>query len=308
MIRYYKTVNSRIRRLDDIEDGCWIDVVNPDEKEINTLIQDFSLEPDFLRAALDEEESSRIETEDGNTLIILDAPAAEKNGADVNYYTLPLGILVTPKHVLTVSLKENAIISEFAEGVVKGVETGLRTRFVLHIMLRMATRYLQFLKQIDKVSSLLEKQLRKSMKNKELIQLLDVQKSLVYFSTSLKADETTLEKLMRGRYIKLYEDDQDLLEDVLIEIKQAIEMSSIYLNILSGTMDAFASVISNNLNIVMKVLASITIVISIPNIIAGFYGMNVQGLPLSQFFWFPIALSVGLMAVVGLILHKKGMM
>ena len=308
MIRYYKTVNSRIRRLDDIEDGCWIDVVNPDEKEINTLIQDFSLEPDFLRAALDEEESSRIETEDGNTLIILDAPAAEKNGPEVGYYTLPLGILVTPRHVLTVSLKENAIISEFAEGVVKGVETGLRTRFVLHIMLRMAPRSLQFLKQIDKVSSLLEKQLRKSMKNKELIQLLDVQKSLVYFSTSLKADETTLEKLMRGRYIKLYEDDQDLLEDVLIEIKQAIEMSSIYLNILSGTMDAFASVISNNLNIVMKVLASITIVISIPNIIAGFYGMNVQGLPLAQFFWFPIALSVGLMAVVGLILHKKGMM
>lgn len=155
---------------------------------------------------------------------------------------------------------------------------------------------------------MLERQLRKSMKNKELIQLLDIQKSLVYFSTSLKADETTLEKLMRGRYIKLYEEDQDLLEDVLIEIKQAIEMSSIYLNILSGTMDAFASVISNNLNIVMKILASITIVISIPNIIAGFYGMNVEGLPLAQFFWFPVVLSLGLMGVVGLLLHKKGML
>ena len=130
----------------------------------------------------------------------------------------------------------------------------------------------------------------------------------MYFSTSLKADETTLEKLMRGRYIKLYEDDQDLLEDVLIEIKQAIEMSSIYLNILSGTMDAFASVISNNLNIVMKVLASVTIVISIPNIIAGFYGMNVEGLPLSQFFWFPILLSGIIMAVVAFILHKRDMM
>ena len=147
------------------------------------------------------------------------------------------------------------------------------------------------------------------MKNKELIQLLDVQKSLVYFSTSLKADETTLEKLMRGRYIKLYEDDQDLLEDVLIEIKQAIEMSSIDLNILSGTMDAFlALVISNNLNIVMKVLASITIVISIPNIIAGFYGMNVEGLPLAQFFWFPIVLALVLMGVVSWILHKKNML
>lgn len=308
MIRYYATVNGRIRQLDEQTEGCWIDVINPDEKEINSLIQQFALEPDFLRAALDDEESSRIESEDGNTLIILDAPVAERGEDDVAYYTVPMGILVTPSHVITVSLRENAIIAEFAEGVVKGVQTNLRTQFVLHVILRVATRYLQFLKQIDKLSSSLEKQLRKSMKNKELIQLLDIQKSLVYFSTSLKADETTLEKLMRGRYIKLYEDDQDLLEDVLIEIKQAIEMSSIYLNILSGTMDAFASVISNNLNIVMKVLASITIVISIPNIIAGFYGMNVSGLPLAQFWWFPVVIAGGLMGVVGLILHKKGMM
>lgn len=308
MIRYYKTINGRMHVIDDQEPGCWIDVVNPDEKEINGLIQDFSLEPDFLRAALDEEESSRIEQEDDSTLIILDAPVAEKNGADVSYYTLPIGILVTKTNVITVSLRENPILAEFSEGVVKGVQTELRTQFVLHVMLRVATRYLQFLKQIDKLSSSLEKQLRKSMKNKELIQLLDVQKSLVYFSTSLKADETTLEKLMRGRYIKLYEEDQDLLEDVLIEIKQAIEMSSIYLNILSGTMDAFASVISNNLNIVMKVLASVTIVISIPNIIAGFYGMNVDGLPLHHLWWFPIVIAVGLMGLVGWILHKKDML
>ncbi|MCI8554254.1 MAG: magnesium transporter CorA family protein [Clostridiales bacterium] len=308
MLNYYMTINGRLRRIDEPCEGCWIDVVNPDEREINSLIQDYALEPDFLRAALDEEESSRIESEDGNTLIIIDSPVAEKGDSGVTYYTLPIGILVTPHHVITVSLRENAIIAEFAEGVVKGIQTDLKTQFVLHIMLRVATRYLQFLKQIDKLSSLLEKQLRKSMKNKELIQLLDVQKSLVYFSTSLKADETTLEKLMRGRYIKLYEEDQDLLEDVLIEIKQAIEMSSIYLNILSGTMDAFASVISNNLNIVMKVLASVTIVISIPNIIAGYYGMNVDGLPLRQFFWFPIVLSLGLMGLVGLILHKKGML
>lgn len=226
----------------------------------------------------------------------------------MSYSTLPIGILVTKTNVITVCLRENPIISEFSEGVVKGVQTELRTQFVLRIMLRVATRYLQFLKQIDKLSSSLEKQLRKSMKNKELIQLLDVQKSLVYFSTSLKADETTLEKLMRGRYIKLYEEDQDLLEDVLIEIKQAIEMSSIYLNILSGTMDAFASVISNNLNIVMKVLASVTIVISIPNIIAGFYGMNVDGLPLNQFWWFPIVVALGLMGAVTWFLHKKDML
>lgn len=199
MIHYYKTINGRIRQQEEFEDGCWINVVNPDEKEINELIQEFSLEPDFLRAALDEEESSRIETEDDNTLIIIDTPVAEKNDEGVTYSTIPVGILVTPKGVLTVSLRENAILSEFTEGVVKGVQTNLKTHFVLHLILRVATRYLQFLKQIDKLSSSLEKQLRKSMKNKELIQLLDVQKSLVYFSTSLKADETTLEKLMRGR-------------------------------------------------------------------------------------------------------------
>lgn len=308
MIEYYKTINGRIRAVDEMEAGCWIHVINPDEREINRLIQEFSLEPDFLRAALDEEESSRIEVEDDTTLIILDAPVAQKTETGVAYATYPIGILVTKTNVITVSLKENPLIAEFAEGVVKGVQTELRTQFVLHIMLRVATRYLQFLKQIDKLSSSLEKQLRRSMKNKELIQLLDVQKSLVYFSTSLKADETTLEKLMRGRYIRLYEEDQDLLEDVLIEIKQAIEMSNIYLNILSGTMDAFASVISNNLNIVMKVLASVTIVISIPNIIAGFYGMNVAGLPLAQFWWFPVVLAVALMGAGGWILHKKDML
>ena len=308
MIAYYKTVNGRVRAQEEFEVGCWVNVVNPDEREISSLVHQFSLEQDFIRAALDEEESSRIEAEDGNTLIILDAPVAERQDDEISYYTLPLGILVTASCVITVSLRENAILSEFAEGVVKNVQTNLKTQFVLRLMLRVAQRFLQFLKQIDKLSSSLERQLRKSMKNKELINLLDVEKSLVYFSTSLKSDETTLEKLMRGKYIKLYEEDQDLLEDVLIEIKQSIEMSSIYLNILSGTMDAFASVISNNLNIVMKVLASVTIVISIPNIIAGFYGMNVQGLPLSEFFWFPILLSGIVMGVVALILHKRGMM
>src|SRR5690554_3798402 len=161
-----------------------------------------------------------IECEDGKTLVIIDTPIAEKNDDGIIYFTMPVGILVTQHHVITVSLKENAIISEFANGVVKGVQTGLKTQFILFIMLRVATRFLHHLKQIDKISIQLERQLRKSMKNKELIQLLDLQKSLVYFSTSLKSDETTLEKMMRGRYIKLYEEDQDLLEDVLIEIKQ----------------------------------------------------------------------------------------
>lgn len=307
MLSYYKTVDGRIRPLQDCEPGCWIHCVSPDDAEISGLIRDFGIEPDFFRAAMDEEESSHIDSEDGNTLVILDMPAVEKTDSGLVYTTMPLGIILTEKNVITVAMKENPILAEFSEGVVKGVQTNLKTRFILYIMLRIATRYLQYLKQIDKISNMVEKELRKSMKNSELIQLLNIEKSLVYFSSSLKANEITIEKIMRGRTIKLYEEDQDLLEDVLIEVKQAIEMSNIYLNILSGTMDAFASVISNNLNIVMKVLASITLIISIPTVISSLYGMNVDHLPL-PFFWFPVALAVVFMGIAAVILHKKDML
>ncbi len=306
MLSYYKTIDGHISPIPACEPGCWINCVAPDDDEINSLIANFGIEPDFFRAAMDEEESSHIDNEDNSTLVIIDIPMVEKSGKNITYTTTPLGIILTEKNVITVSTKENAVVNEFAEGVVKGVQTNLKTRFILHLMLRIASRYLQYLKQIDKISNFVEKELRKSMKNSELIQLLDIEKSLVYFSSSLKGNEITIEKIMRGRVIKLYEEDQDLLEDVLIEVKQAIEMSNIYLNILSGTMDAFASVISNNLNIVMKVLASITLLISIPTVITGIYGMNVTGLPFPNF-WFPVVLSLGSMGVAYFVLRKKNM-
>jgi magnesium transporter len=306
MLSYYKTIDGHISPIPNCEPGCWINCVAPDDAEINGLIADYQIEPDFFRAAMDEEESSHIDCEDENTLIIIDMPVIEKAGKNITYTTTPLGIILTEKNVITVSTKENPVINEFSEGVVKGVQTNLKTRFVLHFMLRVASRYLQYLKQIDKISNFVEKELRKSMKNSELIQLLDIEKSLVYFSSSLKANETTIEKIMRGRAVKLYEEDQDLLEDVLIEVKQAIEMSNIYLNILSGTMDAFASVISNNLNIVMKVLASITLLFSIPTVISGIYGMNVEGIPFTNF-WFPVCLSFVIMSLAYFILRKKKM-
>lgn len=307
MLSYYKTVEGSITPIQACEPGCWISCVLPEDNEINSLISDFGIEPDFFRAAMDEEESSHIDSEDGNTLVILDMPVIEKSGKSIVYTTMPLGIIVTEKNVITVSTHENPILNEFAEGVVKGVQTNLKTRFVLHLMLRIATRYLQYLKQIDKMSNFIEKELRKSMKNSELAQLLDIEKSLVYFSSSLKANEITIEKIMRGRALKLYDEDQDLLEDVLIEVKQAIEMSNIHLNILSGTMDAFASIISNNLNIVMKVLASITLIISIPTVISSMYGMNVSGIPMANF-WFPIGIAGACMGIAAYVLHKKNML
>ncbi len=306
MVSYYKTIDGKMTALNAFEPGCWIRCVAPVEQEVNGLIAEFAIEPDFFRAAMDEEESSHIDSEDGNTLIIIDIPVIEKPDETIAYTTTPLGIIITEKAVITVSMRESPILQELAHGVVRDVQTNLKTRFALTIMLRVATRYLQYLKQIDKISNLVEKTLRKSMKNSELIQLLNIETSLVYFSSSLKANEITIEKIMRGRAVRLYEEDQDLLEDVLVEVRQGIDMSSIYLNILSGTMDAFASIISNNLNIVMKVLTSVTLLISIPTLISGIYGMNVEGLP-APYFWVPIAVSLGLMGLAFIILKKRDM-
>ena len=271
------------------------------------LLNQLKLDPQFVRAALDEEETSRVEVDDEGTLLIVDLPLAEKQPDNtVLYSTLPLAFLVTGDYVVTIVSKENSIISELEEGLVKGIQPHFRTQFVLKVLYRIVTRYLQFLKQIDKISFVMEKQLHKSMRNKELFQLLELQKSLVYFSTSLKSNEVTLDKILRGRVLKLYEEDQDLLEDVLVEIKQAIEMCGIYSSILSGTMDTFASIISNNLNIVMKVLTAITILLAIPTMISGFYGMNVSGLPIPEF-WFPSGLSLIAVLIVAIILIKSGM-
>ena len=307
MLSYFKTVDGRVRSTAGWGPGCWINCVAPSEDEIAGLIRDFSIEPDFFRAAMDEEESSHIDSEDGNTLIIIDIPVVERTGKEIAYVTTPLGIILTEKNVITVSTRENPILDEFAEGIVRGVQTNLKTHFILHLMLRIASRYLQYLKQIDRMTSQIERELRRSMKNSQLLQLMDIEKSLVYFSSSLKGNELTIEKIMRGRVVKLYEEDQDLLEDVLIEVKQAVDMSGIYLDILSSTMESFASLISNNLNMVMKVLASITLIISIPMVISGYYGMNVEGIPFTTF-WFPIVISILCMAVAAVILKKKEML
>lgn len=292
MIKFYKTIDGVVTEISRSEEGCWISVIAPTQDEIASLIQNLSLDSGFIQAALDEEETSRVENEEGQTLLIVDFPCSETdNQSAILYSTMPMGIILTEHNVVTVSLKENVILSEMASGVIRDVQTHMKTRFVLKLLLRIATKFLQYLKQIDKISYFMERQLHKSMRNKELIQLLDLEKSLVYFSTSLNANQVTLEKIHRGRVIRMYEEDQELMEDVLIEFKQAIEMAEIYSGILSGTMDAFASVISNNLNILMKRLTILTILMAIPTIVFSYYGMNVEGLPLTNA-WFPLALSL----------------
>ncbi len=304
MIKFYISEDGRMTECAEPTAGCWVSVVNPTPQEVNTLIEDFGLDSGFVKSSIDEEESSRIEREDDQTLVIIDTPVSTVDEDQTrNFYTQPLGIILTADYVFTISIQETQIITEAMSGGIRNLRPSFKTRFVLQILLRIAALFLTYLKQIDKISSAAEQQLHDAMKNELLMQLLALEKSLVYFSTSLKANEATIEKIFRGRVIKLYDEDQDLLEDVLIEMKQAIEMSSIYSGILSSMMDGFSSIISNNLNIVMWRLTIVTIILEIPNIIFAFYGINTVDLPM-PYTWFAIALTGCLTVITTFVLLK----
>ena len=304
MIKFYTCENSKITECGMPVSGCWVSVTEPTELEIERLTGEFGLDSGFVKSSLDEEESSRIEREDDQTLIIIDTPVSSMDEDKThNFYTLPIGIIITKDYVFTISLNQTQVISEAENGCIRKLRPAFKTRFVLQLLLRISALFLFYLKQIDKISSTAEQQLHNAMRNELLMQLLALEKSLVYLSTSLKANEATIEKIFRGRVIKLYDEDQDLLEDVLIEMKQAIEMAGIYTGILSHMMDGFSSVISNNLNMVMWRLTIVTIVMEIPNIIFAFYGINTVDLPL-PYTWFAILLAVFLTLVTAIILVK----
>lgn len=304
-MEFYKTIEGQITHVNELEEYTWVNMVAPTLEERDYIISKLNLEPNFFSAALDEEETSHIDVEDDQTAIIVDIPD-RKIDEDGNplFYTIPLALIMKEKTLITVCIKDTPIIKDFTNGLVQNIKTQLRTRLILQILYRISQTYLTYLKQIDKMSDLAEHQLQSSMKNKSLFRMMAIEKSLVYFSTSLKANEITLKKINRGRRLKLYEEDIELLEDVLIEVNQAIEMCNIYRDILSGTMDAYASVISNNLNIVMKVLTSITILMAIPSMISGIYGMNVSGLPCPVFV-FPMTLIVVIIVIAAIILRWK---
>ncbi|ALP89006.1 MULTISPECIES: magnesium transporter CorA family protein [Clostridium] len=313
MIQIYKSEsesNCKLKTLDTIENGSWINIVAPSDEELILISKKTGVNLDLLKSALDDEETSRIEIEDDALLVIVDIPFTEMEDNSLTYDTYPLSIIHTEKQIITVCLKNSKILTDFANQKVKSFYTFKKSRFILQILNRISTYYLIYLRQIDKKSLMIEKRLHKSMKNRELIQLHSLEKSLVYFSTSLKANEITLEKMLKLELMQKYEEDKDVLEDVIIENKQAIEMTEIYSNILASTMDFFASVISNNLNIVMKVLASVTILLAIPTIVSGIYGMNIDYLPFSNgphSFAIVMTIIAGIATLVAFILYKKDM-
>lgn len=309
MINIYKTMEDQLVKLENLEEGAWINMINPTEEEIDLIAEEFPVELVNLKAALDEEERARIEIDSGYTLILVDVPVDEKGKTATGYSTIPLGILLFKENIITVCTRDLPLLKDFTSGAVKGFYTFKKTRFILQMLYKNASYFLQYLKQIDRTSGRIEKELHKSMKNKELIQLLELEKSLVYFSTALRANEIVMEKMMRLEAIKKYPDDEELLEDAIIENKQAIEMANIYSNILTGMMGAFASIISNNVNIIMKMLTSITIVMTIPTMVSSFFGMNV-GIPFSHSpyaFGMVMMISMALAMVAAWILSKKSM-
>ncbi len=309
MLKFFNSSMGKIEEISSLCDGAWVSVVNPTQEEREFLLNEMGLDSGFVISSLDEEETPRIEVEDEQTLIILDVPtmAINDQGAQA-YSTVPMGIIFTQRNIVTISIHKNRILEDLESGVVKNISTAARMRFFLNICLRAAMYYNQYLRAIDKVSIRIEKQLHLSMRNEELFQMMTLTKSLVYFSTSIKSDQLTLEKLRRGRAIKLLEEDEELLEDVLIEFEQAMDMSVIHKDVLAGMMDAFASIISNNLNVVMKVLTSLTILLAIPTVVSSFYGMNVGSIPFAQNFWLPVAIAAFACIIAAVMLSKKGML
>lgn len=308
MIRIFKTLEGRIQKISEPAKGSWIALTNPSQEELATTADCFDIDLTDLRSPLDEEERSRIQVEEGYTLIILDIPTTENNNEKEIFYTVPFGIILKEDVILTVCLFDTPILAVFMDGRVRNFETHKRTRFIYQMLYRNAEMFLHYLRIINKKSDEIEKKLHISQRNQELFDMLELEKGLVYITTSLRGNEVVLEKLMRSTSIPRYEDDEELLEDVIIENKQAIEMGKIYSDILSSTTDAYASVISNNLNIVMKFLSVITIVLTVPTIMTGAFGMNVGGIPCGDNpygFWIISGVCVVITLLVGFILGRN---
>ena len=315
LLKIYNTdiETNELQEIKEFKKGAWINLVNPSENEIRKVCENINIQEEFIRDALDFEEKARIDKEedDDTILFVVDVPIIEKGEENEIYTTMPLGmIVVRDDFFITVSLRKNKIIESFEKRKIKNFQTYKKTRFIFQILYLNSSFYLNYLKQINKETEIAEYILKNSMRNKELLKLLNLVKGLVYFTTSLKSNELVMEKTLRGKIIKLYEEDSEILEDAITENKQAIEMAQIYSNILNGTMDAYASIISNNLNSVMKTLTSITIILAVPTMISSFWGMNV-GLPLQSSpygFIVMIIISVILTLLVSWWLKRRNML
>ncbi|MDR1278305.1 MAG: magnesium transporter CorA family protein [Treponema sp.] len=269
-----------LAEVEAVSKGCWVDARNLGKEDLFRLESEFGIAGELLTDVMDADEQARIEKEDEYTAIIVRLPVYDESN-EVPFYTLPLGIVLFSDKIVTICQRSSDALEDVLRNRIRGFSIKNKSAFVLNLLGRGAFTFLKYLKELNKRTNIIKNELQKSIKNNELIQLLSIQKSLVFFTTSIKSNELLLEKLQKSPLIRFKEDEKELLEDVVVENRQAIEMANIYSSILTGTMDAFASVISNNLNIVMKRLTIVSIVLMIPTLIFSLYGMNVN-LPLTD--------------------------
>ena len=311
MVQFFCTSEKRpLMQLDGFRPLCWVDMINPTDDEMEDIAALSGISEDMIASALDDQERARAEIDDGNYMFILDCPVIEEGDSGDVYSTLPLAVIYNSKCVVTVCLKGNPVLKDFITGRQK-VLTEKPVLFTLNFMLGNAKRFLNVLTQIDRKSRRVQAELGKTMKNEEIAQLLDLENSLVYISTSLNSNYGVQEKLSKAEAVTTREDYQDLYDDVAIESKQAMEMCNIYKDILTVTMDAYGSMISNNANNSMKKLTIITVLLAIPTMIAGFWGMNVyvpgqigEGTNSGLWFWVILACTLLLTVGVGIFLGK----
>ena len=306
MLTIYKTTEQGLEQLDSMANGAWIKAVDPTPDEIQKLVS-WGIDTDYINYSLDLDEMPRIERDEDYTFILIRIPHSQPD-SDIPYITIPLGIMIKSNLIVTICRHDKEMFKVLANGKYRLLKTAKRYRFALYIFLETATRYLTHLREINRTTEAIEDQLQKSTRNRELMELLKYQKSLTYFSTALRSNEVMMERVQRTQIFNYYEEDQDLLEDVLTENQQAIQMTSINTEILSSMMDAFASIISNNVNSVMKALAALTIIVSLPGTVAGFFGMNVI-LPLSDqdplAFLIIFGIALAMTAVATYIFYKR---
>ena len=313
MLAIYETVNRRLTRADEIEEGTWICLTAPSQEEIREVAATLDIEPADVQAALDPEESARISLEDGYTVIIVDIPLKVDGAAEGVYTTIPLGILLTQTIITTVCSVDTPVLSDFASCRVRGFSTKKKMRFVYQILYRAATMYQQELRLIDRRRQEIEKNLTGTLRDSDLMELHGLESTLVYFATSLRANSTVLDRLTRYKRLEQYPDDMELLDDVIVEIRQAIEMTSIYRDDIKGTRELFSSILDNRLNNAMKYLTSVTLLMAVPTVISGLYGMNVDidGMPFSgSDYGFVIVclLTLAICGIAAWVLHKKHML
>lgn len=284
MITYFRTDNQQIFEEEKLDGGAWVQMIAPTAAECRQIAEDLNVDIEDVKAALDEEESSRIELQDGYTLILVDIPTTEIRHDKQTYTTIPLGIILTQDVIVTVCTEDTPVLKNFVSNRVKEFSTKKRLRFVYQILFRTAAIYQSNLRIIDKKRTEIEERIGKHTDDIDLIELHELESTLVYFATSLRANGVVLDRLTRYKRLEQYPEDKELLGDVIVENKQAIEMTTIYRDILNGTRELMSSILDNRLNNVMKYLTSMTIVLAIPTVISGIYGMNVNAkwMPLSN--------------------------